>query len=989
MRKQKLIILLLGLVFIAHHCSIKSPDEADFPSWFVELNVPLYEDTFYADSLLDDSSIVKQVYQGDSIFAFQDTSQDIERQEVGDQLEIDDINQTVSQSKVEAVSMDATTNSFSYGTDTVGIDPINQSTSKEIGNITLDNTSEETDPISFDEIYPGISSYPSETATIPEDTGFPPIYRPITFSNFQSATFSSGEIVITVNNDLVVEMGRPITIQLCEEVGNDTLELSGMSAEWVDDGSQGIMPNTSDSRSIDLSGKQLPDDVIVKIEGVLCGSGPETVDTSEAIHSSFNVGVETNNLTVESATAKIPPQEIDTSNTIQLTESDNKVEEATILSGNLNINIGNQLGVDAVLHLNIDNLYNPSGTPFHDDIPIDANTQNNSSETDINGYSIVMPLNDQKIDYSYTIETVSTGDNMAEIQNDDSVSVDISLYGEDNESDITFQEFKGIIAQEPIVESGDIVTASEQAEVKEAVILSGNLDITVDNQVNKAASQALPTIDIQIHDIYNSNDNPISITGVELENGNNSIQINQQNNSLANYTIRPQNYDTQDDQAISYTATVTIPSDQPGEYNLLDSIDVNIDVTEITFNEVTGKFDRDPIIESDSIAIDEDHKLELAEISQGQLVIDFTNNLGVEANIDLNIPNIVRKDNGNPFSTLISLTATGANTETVDLSQYNIELDLKNRDSTQYVFYTSQVNISSSEEMTLDFGNNIDEDISLNNLKFDRITGYIDTVEVELDSTEQEISALPDEMDGINLQDVNIMLDLNTNVGVQFQIDLTMEASNEEGDFESIHVIHTVLPDDPTTQQVTIPNAEDLLNIKPDKLVSFGSVKVFGQGTVRQNQFVTGKLRINVPLIIEFQENATLEMDPEITRESDFEIPDNLDAVKVSYVINNGFDFGGSANILAAKDTNYFKEGSQIRPDTLVKNLMLQPNTVFQDSITLNQDKFDLFTDSLYVKPKLNITGLENNSSRLLKTDSIKVSLWGTVIGKIDTSLAK
>mgnify|MGYP006284077735 CR=1 FL=1 len=986
-RKFLIIIFAVILTLVWQKCSLKSPDESDFPSWLVELNLPLYEKTFYADSLIDNSSIIKEFYQGDSIFAFQDTSQNIEKMEIGDKLEIDNINQSFNQN-IDDISVDNIDQSFSYGMDTVGVPSINQRTAKKIGNLSLENIAVETDPVEFDNIYPEARTFPLDSVTIPKDLEFPPIYRSINLTNIENAEFAEGLLILRINNNLVVEMGRPISIQLCRNDA-DTSEVSGLSASWEDNGNQGIMPGETASRTIDLADKEFPGDLIVKIEGVLCGSGSQKVDKDSALASSFSVEVETRDLLVSSATAKLPGQEIDSSSTIQLEHSDNKVEEAEILNGNIEINLANQLDLDAILHLEISNLRDRSETPFREDIPVSANTADISSKNNISGYKIIMDPDNQQIDYSYTIETLSSDDEMATINSSDSVIFNVSIYGETPDEDITFEKFKGKIAQESIVEQGELPITTGAAQIKQAIFAGGKLDITVNNQISTSTSPAYPTIEIEIPDILDNSNNPLTIGPLELINGNNNIPVNDNNNSLSGYVIKPDNYNNELNQKLSYSAAVNIPSKESGEYKLLDSIHVDIEVSEMDFREVTGRFNQDPIIKEDSIAIHKNHKLDLAKIQSGELLIDFTNNLGAEANINLEIADIVRKDNGNIFSSTINLTETGNNTKSFDLSQYNINLDMKHIDSAQYVGYYSKIDIPSDQEMTLNLEKKLRASIALQNLKFQEIQGYIDTVTVDLDTTSQKIESFPEELDGVNLRDVNIVLDLNTNIGVPFDISIYMEAANSKGEKETINVDQTVLPTDPATHQINIPDAETLINLKPDQILAYGRVRVYGQGTVSKDQYVEGKIKIRVPFIIELEDEATIEMDPQLTSEEEMEIPDNIEALRIGYNINNSFDFGCIANILVAKDSNYFHTGSDILPDTLLKNIRITPDGTFQDSIALNKKKIELFKDSLFVKPDLILTGPEDNISKVLKKDSIKISLWGRVIGKIDTSLVK
>ena len=104
--------------------------------------------------------------------------------------------------------------------------------------------------------------------------------------------------------------------------------------------------------------------------------------------------------------------------------------------------------------------------------------------------------------------------------------------------------------------------------------------------------------------------------------------------------------------------------------------------------------------------------------------------------------------------------------------------------------------------------------------------------------------------------------------------------------------------------------------------------------------------------------------------------------------MDNKFEFGGVMEVIAAKDTVYFEDGSAISPDTLAI-LHLFPDSSFTDVIYLDETKFLLFQDSLYIKAKVKLLGLrdENDNiipSRLLKSDSLAIQLYGSIKGLID-----
>ncbi|MCK4689845.1 MAG: hypothetical protein KAT41_06090, partial [Candidatus Marinimicrobia bacterium] len=292
-------VIIMGIVTVSlllNNCQMKLPEESDLPSWSVTLEVPLLEKAITLDELLDDSLIVSIPYgtSGDSIYAYEDEVE-IEKVEVGDQLNIGDIEQSFTQS-VDDVTVDGSTKHYSSQLEEVGVDPVGENVSSELGKISLNNTdSESTDPILLTDIIDLSGVSEGETATISSETSFPIIYREITFDNFSNAEFTSGELVINIVNNLVIELGAPVTIRLLDADSSVIYGSDGDSAkaEWT----AGIQSNNSAMEVISLTGKTLPGTVILKITGVVCGSGSQDIVNNETTrNSSFVVQVQANDL---------------------------------------------------------------------------------------------------------------------------------------------------------------------------------------------------------------------------------------------------------------------------------------------------------------------------------------------------------------------------------------------------------------------------------------------------------------------------------------------------------------------------------------------------------------------------------------------------------------------------------------------------------------------------------------------------------------------
>lgn len=984
---KRYLILFIGLsILFVSACRIRLPDESELPSWTVDLEIPIAQEVITARDLLTDSLISPIAYENgvDSIFAYEDEIE-IETVEVGNQLNIEDVEQTFSQS-IEDVKVSGTNTHYTSKFDEVGVDQVTQSIYSEIGKIELDDTEPtSTAPILLTEIVDLSGVEEGETMTIIQGTPFPTIYREVTFTEFDQADFTNGILEISIQNDLVLELGAPITIRLLDA---DSVTIYGTDndsakAEWSNE----IPPDGSASESIYLQGKSLPGTVLVGIDGVVCGSGDEQITNNESNrNSSFVVRVQARDLQVTAAQALVPEQTIDTTGVIALAESDHKVQRSRIQNGSLRINIANHLPVDAILALEVPSIdiSEADGVQaFSQQIDFAAD-QTVDQVYPLSGYFLVMDIDSQEVDYNYVITTEDTDPDKVQIDEDDDVTVEIDLYGANPGDQVTFSRFTGIVNQDPILESGEIDVTTD-SKIINAHISTGTMTITVRNNINMDV-YAIPQLNITIPEILDESNNPImEIRDLYPEPNTTTIVID-----LAGYRLHPNTVPVSADsftQHISYTTTVAIPAGIVARYDLTGDFDVEIDVSELTFSTVEGYFEQDAIVERDAVELEEDTKIEEALISEGELVLDVVNNIGAVAVVTFKVKEMIDKDTGNPLQYELQLSENPEPiSRRISLAPYKIKMNLPDDDENQQIHYVSTISIPSDEPMTLELDRKINVDMDIQNLSFAEVQGYIDTVSVDIDTVEQEISALPDELEGINLNNVEMQIHFDTNIEVPVYLDLTLISSNQHGDRKEVNVYQNIV-DDPL---VNIPDASALINIKPDQIVSYGSAAVGGNGTVAVDQYVQGVMKIVVPMDMEITDDAMVDMDPELVDE---DLPEVIESVILFAETDNQFDFGGFIEVLAARDTNIFNASDPEKPDTLA-TFRLFPDSSFIESIMLEETKFELLQDSLYLKTVVNLLGKRDEygqpeSSQLLPSDSLSLLLYGSIKGLIDLSASK
>ena len=978
--KWTLPILVLGLV----GCDLKQAPKP--PTFTNTIEFPLLRTSVNLDDLKDADNIREQLYINGSdtmmIYAYDDFSV-MDSQEVGDQLAFGDIVKSFAQS-VDDVTVTGSTINQSSAFAAVGVSPIQEIIQSEIGPIELgDIPTTATDPFQLNEIVPSVNDIPDGTTTTIPAGNLAPVKKPFTFTDFESADFSGGTLDITINNDMVIGLGSPIDIQL-QAVGlNDTTDIAGGLLTFT----SVITPGTSQTESLDLTGMTLPGNIMVEVTGSTIGSdGNAILIDAAAKLSAFDILIAGSNLQVSSATAKVPAQTIEESGAITMADSDNKIETARIGAGSLSIDIENSLDVASQLTIEIVSLQDESEVAFTTVVQIPAN-QTVVDVSDIAGYSLVMDINQQEVEYSYTVETIDTEDDYAVVTQTDQVNVTISLYGDTVGEDLFFNRITGIITPQNIEESGEIAISSE-SKLLLADISFGSLTIDIDNQVNEAGFAGLPTISLTIPELVDASSNPLTGT-MTLDP---SPLSNQLNFDLADYSLT---FPDSANQVLTYTTVVTTPQGEIGRYGLEDSIIVDIVVADMEFASVTGYFTQDALVDSNEISLDEETKLLEAIFETGDFALSMTNRIGVVADVEFQIDEFLHRTTNQPLSMAFRLeNIQTPQVNNLDLSEYKLAFESANPGESQGIHYVSRVSLPSDEEMTLTFGDSILIDVNISDLVMESVTGIIAPDTLVIEETEQTID-MPDQVSDLMFERVNIDIDFNSTFTIPIVLSLNLTGTDSLGNTEAINIIHNLTPEN----DVVHIDAASILNIHPESIIASGEA-IIGDGvsssTIAKGQGMRPIMYINVPLSLIIDDPDPID-DLEAT-EIESPLPDDntvsLEEVTLYADVMNLFEFGASLVVLASNDSLTFDStaiamGFAPAADTLI-SLELTPYDPIQgpisilNEIILDSDKLQLFEEKMFLKPEVQLLGVKDefgNStpSRFYTTDSLTVNTWGRI----------
>jgi len=956
--------ILIILIFFFVGCALDIPDENKLPRWSTILEIPIIQTTVDLNEFLEDSLITTYPLgdEGDSIFVFNKTIQ-LDTVTVGDKLKIDPIEKDIVQ-YASAIDIDSSQTRFAIGYDSVGLDDISELIDAEIGLINLDNIgSQNTDPILFSDAMPSslvdiieaaITASGGSAEVVVDTVALVPQQKTISFDSFTSATVDSGFIDVKIYNNLFIPLGAPIYVDIKNSIGTELFQLV-----WNSE----IASGDSSTISQNVSGMTLPGDMLVEVSGTSNGSQGEQVSVTTAdLSSTFTINVLARDFNVSIATAVVPSQAIDDTSFITIEPSETIVENAIMSKGALDIAVTNNLSLTGNILLNMPSLYFES---IDSTLKLNFLLESGSFSlptVDLDGWSLVMDFDNQFLDYNYTITTNDTEPNSISISQTDNVELDLNI------SEIFFSSVSGQIESQIVEQSGDINIESE-SRIQSASISNGQMNLIVNNSIGGSAN-----VHLTVPELIRGNS--VLDTVLFIDSGENGFAI-----SLSDYELQPVSVD---DQRLTYnTNTTTLV--ETNTYYLQDSINITMNLSDLTFDAVSGYLNQDDNIQMDRIDLDNDTKIQTAEIDSGKIFFTIQNFIGLEADVIFSIEEL--KQGSDPLETSLQISSSPDPFQhEIDLSGYTLSLPL----DSQSVNYTSTLSIPNDQLLSLTLNDSIAIDVLIDTLWFGSITGIVDTVDVSIDTVKKEISALPEDMDGFDFANVEILIDFVSGISIPVFLDLTLEASNSNGNSETVFISNWNISDSST---VIVPNASALINVQPDLILAYGSARVGGDGTVgsvTSDEIILGELSVRAPLEFEIGQDALITTDPTLLNENESEIiPDEIEHIVLFIQYDNDFEFGSMITVLMSQDTLDFESGTA---DLLINELQIGPTSTGLDSIELNDNRLGLFNqDSIYLRVEIKVIGQEDNNgnpvpSKFLSTDEMQLNIYGRVQYFIDGS---
>ncbi|GAB4379534.1 MAG: hypothetical protein Kow0042_29020 [Calditrichia bacterium] len=395
------------LLLMVVNCSFEEPV---LPQWFVEVNVPLAEETFVlGEEIVNDSTLC---IQGADSLLF---------------LKFD--------GSIDPMELSAY--DFSVG-------EVETRQSFGLGSIQLDSLDIlRTGPVSLGTIYPDLQNYIipgfSVPFTIPDTTLMPPV-SVLNTDEFVGLKVNSGQIRIRFTNNLPFPLGpnssypQGLQVTLLDSSDTQVIEI------WM---SQVLSPGEQYETSVPITQGNTWIFAPLKVQYVIPIAQSTTFNLNEDVlnNSGIEIDVSLEDLDLAEAIAQIDAQKFDE----QLKfapDYENRLRTAVIDKGKIRLSFVNHIPLDVSLQFTLPNFLVNGQKPYTDSLHI---SKYNATETEflLDGMEISNAANPgaylDSVEILYSITTHKSSQRI-HITSNDSISVDIKI------DSLRFSSFSGFIA---------------------------------------------------------------------------------------------------------------------------------------------------------------------------------------------------------------------------------------------------------------------------------------------------------------------------------------------------------------------------------------------------------------------------------------------------------------------------------------------------------------------------------------------------------------
>lgn len=286
----------------------------------------------------------------------------------------------------------------------------------------------------------------------------------------------------------------------------------------------------------------------------------------------------------------------------------------------------------------------------------------------------------------------------------------------------------------------------------------------------------------------------------------------------------------------------------------------------------------------DTLEFEDSFLIETAEFDTGYVKVEITTASNIEAQIA--IPSLFLNDM--PFTRIVKVSG-GKKEEIWDLTGFTFRPEKSLNKN--YVPYTV--------ELTASGYSSVDLRIDLSNLRYRRITGWLNQTEVTIEDTIETGIKVSDEFKGIQFG--SVFLDFTIYNAIKFPADLDVNITGigKNGETASLHVTESI-PSSNFKKTATY-EARDIINLLPETLILTGKAKL-GDGrtyaTISKEDSIRVTSHVQAPFIFSLPaKESKTEVDTiEMGKGAREFIRDNLNSASLVFEVENHLPIGASVN---------------------------------------------------------------------------------------------
>lgn len=323
---------------------------------------------------------------------------------------------------------------------------------------------------------------------------------------------------------------------------------------------------------------------------------------------------------------------------------------------------------------------------------------------------------------------------------------------------------------------------------------------------------------------------------------------------------------------------------------------------------------------SDSLALPEsDIQLRRAVVDKGGLVIRLNNNIAINAQVQITMPDLVKDGNPKVINTLLS---PGRQTvENVPLAGW----ELMNSAAPSSVIDNIRIEVASmigsdGAIVPISASDSVTAEIEADSLYFSSFEGDISNLNFAIEPTESETIDFPSELEqGIRLPDLEMHMLFENEIDFPIDLDLHIVGYRIENEqiTDSVHIVlNEVIQKNSVSPQTDIvlngsstsPSIVDLLALLPTKIKFYGQATIDGSGSIAANQGMRVKYTISSPLTIHIPSAISYSVDPDTLTEEELDkdtrdmLTNDIREASAELTLTNGLPVGAELTLYLVLD---------------------------------------------------------------------------------------